>query len=407
MERVIELAKDDKCCGCAACYNACPVDAIKMEAALSGFLYPRIDYDKCIRCGKCQKACPVLNHISRETLTQPKACLIQHTNEDIRKESTSGGAFTAIAEVILRRGGVVFGAALDEDFVVRHQYVENENNLNIFRNSKYVQSEIGETYRKVKRFLNDKRWVLFSGTPCQIHGLLLFLGKKFDKLVTVDIVCHSVPSPAVFAKYMELQLSKYPDIRKIVFRDKSRGYDYSTMALYTYGANGKEKCLYRKGSESDLWFRSFLPGLCDRENCYQCEYQEYPRVSDITIWDCFTVKQLCTEFDDNKGTTSVAVWSQIGEDILLDSTSIRRHDLDIGVFINKINREVDKKLVIDRGQMYKDLHCLDAQDFFNKYRKSSIKVKLKGFTRSILYYTRLQSFVKRIVNSMSMGEKNE
>lgn len=405
MERIIELAKVDKCCGCAACYNACPVDAIQMEAALSGFLYPRIDVNKCLYCGTCQKVCPVLNHISREELTQPKACLIQHTNEDVRRESTSGGAFTAIAEVIINKGGVVFGAAFGDDFVVRHQYVEKENELGIFRNSKYVQSEIGQSYRKVKEFLNDNRWVLFSGTPCQIHGLLHFLGKKFDRLVTVDIVCHSVPSPAVFAKYMELQLSKFPDTQKIVFRDKSRGYDYSTMALYSYDAKGKEKCLYRKGSESDLWFRSFLPGLCDRENCYQCEYQEYPRVSDITIWDCFTVKKLFADFDDNKGTTSVAIWSQLGESILSDSSSIRRHDLDINVFVNKINREKDKKLAINRGQMYDDLQILSAQDFFDKYRKSSIKIKIKGLARSVLYYTRLQSIVKRIVNSI--GENNE
>ena len=405
MEKKIELASEKECCGCAACFNICPKEAISMKSNESGFLYPEINVDKCIQCGACESACPVLDELKPIIKTQPSACLIQHTDDRIRKESTSGGAFTAIAEVVISKGGIVFGAAMQEDFVVRHCCVEKKEGLSIFRNSKYVQSEIGDSYRRAKKYLLLDRWVLFSGTPCQIHGLLKYLGKKYDKLITVDLVCHSVPSPAVFAKYLELQLEKYPDINKIMFRDKTRGYDYSTMAFYKVDSNGNEKCLYRKGSESDLWFRSFLPGLCDRENCYQCIFQEYPRCSDITIWDCFTVKKLYPEFDDNKGTTSVVIWTEIGKKIIYESETIRKYDLPVDVFLSKINREKFKKLKINRDEMYRDLKILTAKDFFDKYRKATLKIKLKGIVREILYYTGLQSIAKQLKNSF--GDRSE
>ena len=405
MEITIKLADLEKCCGCTACFNICSKEAITMKPAVSGFLYPEINNEKCIKCGACQKSCPALNTCKRIDKTQPSACLIQHMDDKVREESTSGGAFTAIAETIINRGGVVFGAAMHDDFVVRHCFVETKDGLSVFRNSKYVQSEIGQSFKQVKEFLLGNRWVLFSGTPCQIHGLLKYLEIKYEKLVTVDVVCHSVPSPAVFAKYLELQLERYPDTNKIVFRDKARGYDYSTMALYFKKNDGDDRCLYRKGSESDLWFRSFLPGLCDRENCYKCDYQEYPRCSDFTIWDCFTVKKLHPEFDDNKGTTSVAIWSDTGKKVLSECDNIRKHNLDINVFLSKINREDNEKIKVNRDIMYKDLNTLDANAFFDKYRKTTIKVKLKGTIRKMLYYTGLQSLVKQMKNRL--GDRNE
>lgn len=396
MENKIQLADTQLCCGCAACFNVCPKNAITMKPAISGFLYPEIDEEKCIRCGLCQKSCPALDKIRRTDEIQPKAFLVQHIDEKIRRESTSGGAFTALAEAIIAKGGVVFGAAMQKDFVVRHCSVETVEELEIFRNSKYVQSEIGRTFAQVKEYLLANRWVLFSGTPCQIHGLLKYLHIQYEKLITVDLVCHSVPSPAVFSKYMELQLERYSGIDRVVFRDKARGYDYSTMAFYQTGTDGTSKCVYRKGSESDLWFRSFLPGLCDRENCYDCGYQEYPRCSDITIWDCFVVKELCSEFDDNKGTTSVVAWSDKAKNMINDCKNMRVHQVAVEVFLSKINREKDKKLNVDRKKMYEDLQAMNAEDFFDKYRKNTLRVKLKGIVRTVLYYTGLQSVVKQL-----------
>ncbi|MDD4760518.1 MAG: Coenzyme F420 hydrogenase/dehydrogenase, beta subunit C-terminal domain, partial [Bacteroidaceae bacterium] len=260
-----------------------------MEPDQGGFLYPVIDENLCVNCGLCAMVCPALSPIRQNSCFSPRAFVMQNVDEEIREQSTSGGSFTAIAETVIDLSGVVYGAAMAENFEVQHTVAKSKSELEKFRNSKYVQSKIGDCFIEVKAYLKKKTPVLFSGTPCQINGLLKYIGGANENLLTVDLVCHSVPSPAVFRKYMEYQLKKFPNTKNVVFRDKKRGYDYSTMALYGPDKKGEEKCFYRKGSESDLWFRSFLPGLCDRENCYACTYQNNPRTSDITIWDCFTI----------------------------------------------------------------------------------------------------------------------
>ncbi|MEG2013730.1 MAG: Coenzyme F420 hydrogenase/dehydrogenase, beta subunit C-terminal domain, partial [Anaerovoracaceae bacterium] len=298
---MIHLAEKNQCTGCAACYNSCPKSAISMKPDNGGFLYPYINDELCIKCNQCSKSCPVISPLISKSEYEPRAFVAQHKDDDIRKESTSGGAFTALAQIVIENGGVVFGASMEDGFVVKHTLATTIDELAKFRNSKYVQSEIGKSFSAVKEYLEKGIQVLFSGTPCQIEGLLGYLHEKYNNLVTVDIVCHSIPSPAVFKKYMDLQISKYPQVDKVVFRDKQRGYDYSTIALYGKKKTDDKKCFYRRGSESDLWFRSFLPGLCDRENCYNCYFQEYPRKSDITIWDCFAISDIYPEFDDNAG----------------------------------------------------------------------------------------------------------
>ena len=385
-----ELANKNLCCGCAACFNACPKNAIEMKADETGFLYPAIDEKVCINCKKCETVCPALNPIENKDCS-PHAYVGINKDILIRKESTSGGIFTAIAEFVINQGGAIFGAAMDGNFVVRHKYVQSVEELAEFRNSKYVQSEISNTYQQCRDFLRTGKLVCFSGTPCQIQGLLKFLEKKYDNLITVDIVCHSVPSPLIFQKYMSLQKKKYPSINKVVFRDKAWGYSYSTMALYE-----DSKCLYRQGSEADLWYRSFLPGLCDRENCYSCKYQSWPRASDITIWDCFVVDKLEKRFDDNHGATSIMVWTPKGLNVI---ESIRNNaditEIDPSFYKRKIEREVDKKLNVDRGQMYLDAVRMEPEEFFEKYRPVTGKVRAKIFVKNALRKLGLINFAKK------------
>ena len=389
-----KLAKNIDCCGCAACFNACKMQAISMVANEAGFLYPKIITDKCVECHMCEKACPAIKCDDFFINYKPRAFIGQHRDDNVRKQSTSGGIFTAIAEVIIGKGGVVFGASMDEEFVVKHTFVETINDLSKFRNSKYVQSKIGDSFKKCEEFLKNDRWVCFSGTPCQIHGLKRFLVEDYNKLITVDIVCHSVPSPYIFEKYIELQKSKYPNINKLVFRDKSWGYSYSTMAIYE-----NEKCLYRSGSESDLWFRSFLPGLCDRENCYNCRYQTWPRIADITIWDCFAVGKIDKDFDDNKGTTSIMTWTPKGTMIIKEFSNLAKtKEVSPDLFKNKILREKNKKVSVDREHLYKDASMMTPEEFFNKYRPVTFKVKFKHIAKRLLYITGLYSFVKNIMN---------
>ena len=387
-----ELAEKKLCCGCAACYNSCPKNAIEMKADETGFLYPKINQEQCVDCRVCESACPALKLIIPRDC-EPHAYVGRHRDERIRAESTSGGIFTAIAESVLEKNGVVFGAAMDDGFVVKHKSVQSKAGLFAFRNSKYVQSEIGSTYRECKSFLEEGKIVCFSGTPCQIHGLIKYLRKQYFNLITVDIVCHSVPSPLIFKKYMELQKKKYPSINRVVFRDKAWGYSYSTMALYD-----NQKCLYRKGSEADLWFRSFLPGLCDRENCYDCRYQKWPRVSDITIWDCFVIDRIEKEFDDNRGATSIMTWSDNGQSLIQeiqDRADIR--EVNASIFTGKIEREMDKKITVDRKALYLDAQQMDPEEFFNKYRPTTGKVRAKIIGKTVLRKLGLINIVKRVI----------
>ena len=170
---MITIKNKKDCCGCSACYSICPKSCIEMKADEEGFLYPNVNKDICINCGLCEKVCPIINKTS-EKKTKQEGYLVQIKDEKIRAESTSGGAFTAIAKYVLDRKGVVFGVQYDKDLNVVHSYVENEADLKLYRNSKYVQSEIGDTFKQAKKFLDIGKWVCFSGTPCQIEGLKIF-----------------------------------------------------------------------------------------------------------------------------------------------------------------------------------------------------------------------------------------
>ena len=184
-----------------------------------GFLYPLVDFDKCIDCHLCEKTCPCLN---QEESQEPLSCYAaKNTDEEIRKQSSSGGIFTAIAERLIAEGGVVFGACFDNNWQVFHTCVETKQGLAAFRGSKYVQSQIGETFKQTESFLKEGRKVLFSGTPCQISGLNHYLRKEHNNLLTIEVVCHGVPSPKIWREYLEsLNLM---NIGHISHKDKSTG----------------------------------------------------------------------------------------------------------------------------------------------------------------------------------------
>ena len=234
---------------------------------------------------------------------------MQHKDDVIRYQSTSGGAFTAIAEYVINRNGVVYGAAMTSDFEVCHIGVDNLEQLSKFRNSKYVQSSIGDSYSEVKKYLSQGRLVCFSGTPCQVNGLCKYLGRDYDNLITIDIVCKSVPSPLVFRKYVELKSTPQTPIKDIVFRDKQRGFLYCTMAHYSSAYNKEQgKSIYRRGSESDKWLRLFLSGRISRRACFACLYQTLNRPSDFTLGDIWETGN--RQLDDNKGSTLVYIWTK-------------------------------------------------------------------------------------------------
>lgn len=395
---MIRINEKKDCCGCWACSNICPKKCVSMIEDEEGFRYPAVDGEKCIDCGLCEKVCPILNkdiaNGSKEQ--QQHGWLVQHKNETIRKQSTSGGAFTAIASWIIRQGGVVFGAGYRKDtFVVIHQAVEKEKDLSVFRNSKYVQSEVGDSYKQAKQFLDDGRLVLFSGTPCQIEGLLGFLrGKKYENLITQDLVCHGIPSPAIFKSYCELQKRKIGgEFTNILFRDKHFGYHYSSFSIYN---RDKEKN-YHKGVDTDAYLRAFFSNLSDRPSCYACKFKERYRRSDLTLWDCFPIEKFTKELD-GKGTTRVLSHTGKGDAVLkaiMDEVNFVEVEADkLTAGVNEMFYSVPMNP--KRKLFFKDFRSMDSEAFFQKWFPITLKTRLNAFVRITAHKLGIYTLAKRM-----------
>jgi coenzyme F420-reducing hydrogenase beta subunit len=279
-----------------------------MKEDREGFLQPKIDRKTCIKCHKCEKTCPILNKETVQNGVETKAYAAINKDEEIRKKSTSGGVFHALAKWTIERGGVVFGARFDEKWEVIHDYSETMEGVVPFMGSKYVQSRIGDSYKQAKSFLEQGRWVLFSGTPCQLGGLRAFLGKEYEKLIQVDLICFGVPSPGVWRAYLKEYILSNGQINSISFRDKKDGWLHSRMVI----AN-KSAC---KGENEEAFMRGFSKEVYLRKCCNQCQYRVYHRNSDLTIADYWGVDRLCDEMFDDKGTSIVFCHSNMGEQLL-------------------------------------------------------------------------------------------
>ena len=388
------LVEWNNCCGCGACANKCPKGAISMKPNKEGFLHPEIDKNLCVECGACEKVCPGLEP-AKSVANRPLAYIVQHKNDAIRYQSTSGGAFTAIAEAIIRRGGVVFGAALTDELKVKHVCVKTIDELARFRNSKYVQSEIGNCYKEAKQRLALDQWVCFSGTPCQINGLYKYLGKDYDNLIAVDVVCKSVPSPLVFKKYIDYKKGIEGQISDVVFRDKKRGFLYCTMAHYASLEDRQlSNDVYRRGSESDEWLRLFLSGKISRRSCMSCPYQTKERVGDFTLGDIWETGH--TDLDDNKGSTLVHVWTNKGIaflDSIKPSIKCVEYPIEKSRGANRINTLQKNP---NREQLFEDVNILEPKVFFEKYAPYTAKVRIKQIGRFVIWRLHLHNMVRHI-----------
>lgn len=324
---MINIKDKSSCCGCEACVQCCPKHCISMHEDNEGFLYPKVDKEACIDCGLCEKVCPVIH---QSEPTEPLSCYIAiNPNEDIRLKSSSGGIFTLLAEAVIHDGGVVFGARFDEEWNVIHAWTDTIEGLAPFRGSKYVQSRIGDTYRQAKKFLKQGRKVLFSGTPCQVAGLKRFLRKDYDNLLAVDFICHGVPSPGVWRRYLQetreqlraqrgagrnsvsSSIDELPVITGISFRDKSNGWKkYGFQVRYAASeaaSNTVSKSVIKEDKEflqpytDNPFMRGFLADIYLRPSCYACPAKSGKSGSDITIADAWGMDKFASEHDDNKG----------------------------------------------------------------------------------------------------------
>jgi len=284
-----------------------------MTADEEGFDYPSLDSGKCTDCGLCRKTCPALH--SKKNTDEPQVYACWYKNDDVRKSSSSGGLFTLLAEQVLQSGGVVFGAAFDENCEVIHTYIEKKEDLDKLRRSKYVQSSLGNTFQDVKRFLTEGRKVLFTGTPCQISGLNNFLQKNYDNLLLVDIVCHGVPSPAVFRSYRREIAQRYGEGAKIVdfsFRDKTHGWNPALHTMTMMMSNGDK---YASLLRENPYGSGFLDNLFLRPSCHHCFAHNFRSGSDITLGDYWGIDTAHPFFNDQKGTTVAIIKTAKGKEV--------------------------------------------------------------------------------------------
>ena len=393
----IKVEDKTDCCGCTACASICPKNCITMQEDAEGFRYPVVDPFGCIGCGACKRVCPIANK-KPEKMCPQRAFLVQNKDDKILSESTSGGAFTAFAEDILRTGGVVVGASFDKDLEVCHIAVTEPQELYRFRNSKYVQSNLTDIFAQTKRFLQEGRRVLFSGTPCQIEGFKAFLQKDYANLYTIDVVCRACPSPLIWRKYREFRSEDSIKYQIAKFRDKSDyGYEYSQISL-----SNRDRRIHF-GVESDPYLRAFFGNLSDRPSCYKCAFKKQYRESDITIWDCFDVYKFDKGFDDNRGVTRVLVHSEKGEYLVRQAENkckIKEINVDDAVKgVREIVRSVPCNA--DRNQFFSDAARMEEEALFKKWFPDTIKVKMERFVRhtseKLGIYAAIKKFAKKIL----------
>ena len=310
-----KLASKSQCTGCTACASSCPRQCIQMKEDKAGFLFPEmVRKAECIACGICEQVCPVLKIKCEKAGTTAYAIFTK--NDSIRLQSSSGGVFSELSGVILRDGGDVYGASYDEDGTVRHIRIDEERNLEKLRGAKYSQSILENSFQMIKDSLEMGKKVLFSGLPCQVAGLKSFLKRDYENLFCVDFVCHGVPSPMAWEKY--IQYRSQSDCEgtlpiSINLRNKESGWShYSYSVEFSYPNGSRYLCK----NNSDLFMRFFVGNYISRESCDDCHFKGYDRVSDITLGDFWGIWNVEPEMDDNKGTSLVLTHTSKGENIL-------------------------------------------------------------------------------------------
>lgn len=386
----MKLINEKKCTGCMACYNACNSSAIKIGYDKKGFYNPIIDAKKCVNCHKCIKACPIDKNLKKED--SKKAFVFQISDRNIRYNSTSGGAFTAIAQLIIEAGGVVFGAKFNDEWKVVHSYVEKKEELQIFRGSKYVQSNVKKSYVQVEKFLLEDKYVCFSGTSCQIAGLKRYLGKNYEKLITIDFACRGIGSPKLWDEY----ISTFKEhITKVQFRNKLYGYAGSTMALEM------DKRLKTRGKALKFYKELFFMDINIRDSCFSCQYKGSERVSDITLFDCFHINIFDKSMDDDLGTSSILTNTDKG---LRWIKKIEKGNRLLEVNLKKLI-EKDGDMIAGyagsgtekRDMFWEDYKKLEISELRDKYSTCNMKRMLIEELKPILFKLKILNKIKRKV----------
>jgi coenzyme F420-reducing hydrogenase beta subunit len=410
MNRISNITPQE-CCGCAACEAICPNDCIRMTPDQEGFSYVEVNPRRCIDCGLCRMTCPCLNPVAPNIATSqgrgaqtpatlspphpyPEVYAAWNLDPDIRRQSSSGGVFTALAENIIGRGGVVVGAAFDEECTtVSHVAVENQEGLAKLRGSKYVQSHIApKLYQQIKCLLNEGRHLLFSGTPCQVTALRRFLRKSYPNLLTCDFICHGVPSPTWLTTYLSQEPKKVKSLR---FREKVKGWKTFKMRLTFDDGSIRDDGMY-----DNAYLCSFRRDYSLRPSCYTCKFTSPLRSGDITLADFWGVSTKYPDYDrDDQGTSLILVNNASGKtwiETCRPALFLGAADLATAITGNPmLARPAPRPL--ERDTFYKDLALLSFSQFRETYRLFA--------SPSRPLWRRAGSFIKRYVKQIAQGPR--
>lgn len=363
MDKSIKSLNKDKCSGCMACFNICPVNAISMVSDEEGFKYPKIDTTKCTNCGLCKSSCQGYNSPPQNTLSSNYIAIF---DDSTRLKSSSGGVFSAAANYFLENNGYVCAAAFDENWTVNHIIINDKKNLDKLRRSKYVQSNINKCYSEIKQLLNNDKLVLFVGCPCQVEGLRLFLkNKNYPTLYTMDLYCHNVPSPLVYEKLLD-EYTEKENIESIDFRSKTSGWKNSSFVIKTKDG---------KTIKNENYVSAFCNGLFTRPVCYDCKFAKFPRTGDLTCADFWGVEE---KFDDDKGTSILLVNNTQGEKLLskIKNSFKILQEVPFLKLNSHINGAVKTPVHPSRKHFFKELENLTVTECIDKFMDKKRNIAL-------------------------------
>lgn len=365
---MIQISSKEKCCGCNACGDICPKQAISFESDIEGFWYPKIDQSKCVDCGLCEKVCPILQSADKiKRFESPKVFAAYTKDEAVRIDSTSGGIHSMLANTMYAKGAFVGGAVYNEDHTVSQIIDSNPERLPEIRSSKYLQSNSEGVYKAIREQLKNGKEVFFCGTPCQIHALYKYLGnKEVDNLITCDFICRGVNSPKVFLKYIEMLERQYGSRAKRI-KFKAKKWGWHNFSLRVEFENGKEYC---KDRWHDLFFIGYLQaGNFTRLSCYQCHFKGFPQKSDITLADFWGIEKIDKTMDQDKGTSLVMVNSEKGLKLfesIKDSIECREFSIEEA---RQGNPAMDGSLKAAKPNRKEFFEALDKEKFENVAKK--------------------------------------
>ena len=395
---MIEILDKAKCSGCEACAASCPKQCIQMQADSEGFQYPVANKEQCIQCKICDTVCPIQFKSNRNAVKY--TVVAQHKVPEQRYNSASGGAFFGLAETVIESGGIVYGVVFDENFFVKHKRAESLADVEAMQGSKYVQSEMKDIYKTLRSDLESGRMVLFSGTPCQVEGIKRWLKKDYSNLYTVDLVCHGVASPKVWNKYCNfLEKQHGSSMKSYSFRSKEKGYHLNGTKICF--KNGDEIYANDKSEKNDFMHLAYYDKICSRPSCHDCAFKSLERISDLTLFDCWSLSEVAPEMEDDMGTTTIMVYTEKGNDLLRESAGklrIKKVDGSKLIQLDGVNAIYSMIPHLKRAEFFSHLDEWDIERLQKEYlvRKEAsliykiikqliVKIGLLGFAQKIKF----------------------